>query len=76
AETRKVTVGEFNNSFIEIQSGLEPGERVLLRAPDAGTSREKKGEGERGEKHEKEGGEGKGRERSAEGAAQQEQQQS
>lgn len=76
AETRKVKVGEFNNTFIEIQSGLEPGERVLLRAPDAGTGREKKNEGERGEKQEKDGGEGKGRERSGEGATQQEQQQS
>ncbi|HYE30585.1 MAG TPA: efflux RND transporter periplasmic adaptor subunit, partial [Methylomirabilota bacterium] len=32
-ERRKVTIGEFNDEFIEIKSGLKEGEKVLLRAP-------------------------------------------
>lgn len=32
-ERRVVETGEFNNEYIEIKSGLEAGERVLLRAP-------------------------------------------
>jgi multidrug efflux pump subunit AcrA (membrane-fusion protein) len=32
-ERRAVEVGEFNNEFIEIKSGLAEGEEVLLRAP-------------------------------------------
>ncbi|HUW62178.1 MAG TPA: efflux RND transporter periplasmic adaptor subunit [Candidatus Bathyarchaeia archaeon] len=32
-EKRAVETGEFNNEFIEIKSGLEEGEVVLLRAP-------------------------------------------
>ena len=34
ARTREIKTGEFNDSFIEIRSGLEPGEIVLLRLPD------------------------------------------
>jgi multidrug efflux pump subunit AcrA (membrane-fusion protein) len=30
---RVIKTGEFNDSFIEVKSGLEPGDRVLLRAP-------------------------------------------
>lgn len=33
SEERVVEVGEFNDTFIEIKSGLQPGETVLLRAP-------------------------------------------
>jgi HlyD family secretion protein len=32
-EKRVVEAGEFNDEFIEIKSGLKPGEKVLLRAP-------------------------------------------
>jgi multidrug resistance efflux pump len=32
-DRRVVKTGEFNDSFIEIKSGLEEGDRVLLRAP-------------------------------------------
>jgi multidrug resistance efflux pump len=34
-ERRVVEVGEFNDSFIEVKSGLKEGERVLLRAAEA-----------------------------------------
>ncbi|MDZ4858960.1 MAG: efflux RND transporter periplasmic adaptor subunit [Candidatus Hydrogenedentes bacterium] len=33
-EERTVETGEFNSEFIEIKSGLEEGDRVMLRAPD------------------------------------------
>lgn len=33
-ERRPVEVGDFNDEFIEIKSGLKEGERVLLRLPD------------------------------------------
>ena len=33
-ERREIEVGEFNNDFIEIKSGLKEGERVLLSTPD------------------------------------------
>ncbi|MCC6154044.1 MAG: HlyD family efflux transporter periplasmic adaptor subunit, partial [Candidatus Hydrogenedentes bacterium] len=46
---REVETGQFNNEFIEIKKGLEEGERVYLRAPDAlpgqaGAQEEKEGE--------------------------------
>ena len=45
---RDVGVGEMNDEFIEIKSGLKEGERVLLRPPVTtetdGGSREKKKE--------------------------------
>jgi hypothetical protein len=45
-------VGDFNNEFIEIKSGLSEGEEVLLRAPvvpeEAG--KKEKGKAEEGEK--------------------------
>ena len=33
-ERREVQVGEFNDEFIEVKSGISEGERVLLRPPD------------------------------------------
>ncbi|MEY2428270.1 MAG: HlyD family secretion protein, partial [Verrucomicrobiota bacterium] len=33
-ERREVQVGEFNDEFIEVKSGIGEGERVLLRPPD------------------------------------------
>ncbi|MDB6172299.1 MAG: Efflux transporter, family, subunit [Chthoniobacteraceae bacterium] len=36
-ERREVTIGEFNDEFIEIKAGLKEGERVLLRAAPAST---------------------------------------
>lgn len=35
AATREVTVGQFNDEFIEIKQGLTAGESVLLRPPEA-----------------------------------------
>jgi multidrug resistance efflux pump len=35
-ERREVTVGEFNDEFIEIKNGLREGELVLLRPPQGG----------------------------------------
>jgi HlyD family secretion protein len=35
SERREVQVGEFNDEFIELKSGISEGERVLLRAPEA-----------------------------------------
>lgn len=66
-EERPVKTGEYNISFIEIKEGLQPGEKVLLRAPtDAG----KEPEGEESGDGEKKGGKGKnkGKEREPEGA--------
>jgi hypothetical protein len=37
AERREVTIGEFNDEFIEIKAGLKEGERVLLRAAPVST---------------------------------------
>jgi HlyD family secretion protein len=34
AEQRVVEVGEFNDEFIEIKSGIKEGEKVLLRSPE------------------------------------------
>jgi len=34
-EAREVTVGDFNDEFIEIKKGLKEGERVLLHPPDS-----------------------------------------
>ena len=39
-EPRKVEIGQFNDEFIEIKSGLREGEVVLLRPPDTGTRAE------------------------------------
>jgi HlyD family secretion protein len=36
-ECRTVEVGDFNDEFIEIKSGLKEGERVLLRAVETQT---------------------------------------
>ena len=51
-ERRVIEVGDFNNEFIEIRSGLSEGEEVLLRAPvvpeEAG--KKEKGKGEEEEK--------------------------
>jgi HlyD family secretion protein len=48
SEKRAVEVGEFNNEFIEIKSGLTEGEVVLLRAPVTPEGAEgKKKEGEK-----------------------------
>ena len=33
-ERREVKIGEFNDEFIVVESGVKEGERVLLRAPD------------------------------------------
>ena len=35
SERREVQLGEFNDEFIEIKSGLKPGEKVSLRAPES-----------------------------------------
>lgn len=36
-EPRTVEIGQYNDEFIEIKSGLKVGEKVLLRPPDAST---------------------------------------
>ena len=41
-EPRTVEIGQFNDEFIEIKSGLKVGEKVLLRPPDAATRGEDK----------------------------------
>lgn len=41
-ETREVVVGEFNDEFIEIKSGLKAGELVMLHVPES--MREEEGE--------------------------------
>ncbi len=48
-ERREVQIGEFNDEFIEIKSGLKEGERVLLRPPD-GVESEKPGTGSKDRK--------------------------
>ena len=40
-QIREIEVGDFNDEFIEVKSGLKSGEEVLLRAPDAGKPGEK-----------------------------------
>jgi len=35
-EKREVEVGQFNDAFIEVKSGLKEGEKVLLRPPESG----------------------------------------
>lgn len=42
SEMRKIVVGEFNDTFIEIVSGVNVGDRVLLRAPEAGGNDKKR----------------------------------
>jgi multidrug resistance efflux pump len=44
SDRREVTVGEFNDEFIEIKNGVKEGDRVLLRLPD-GVETEKKENG-------------------------------
>ena len=36
SEKREVEIGQFNDEFIEIKSGLKEGEKVLLRPPESG----------------------------------------
>lgn len=50
AKPREVTTGDFNDEFIEIKSGLEPGEKVLLRAPERRGAAGEASEGEKAEK--------------------------
>lgn len=38
-EKREVEIGDFNDEFIEIKSGLKEGEKVSLRSPDAEVNR-------------------------------------
>ncbi len=45
-ERRVVETGDFNDSMIEIKKGLNPGEEVLLRAPQQPEEEKKNGEGE------------------------------
>jgi len=40
SERREVQIGEFNDEFIEVRSGVQEGEHVLLRTPD-GIERDK-----------------------------------
>ena len=49
-ERRVVEVGDFNNEFIEIKSGLAEGETVLLRAPVVPEEADKDRQGKEGEK--------------------------
>ncbi len=56
-ERRVVETGEFNNEFIEVKSGLQEGEQVLLRAPQGQPEAAKEGGKELGA--EKKEGEGK-----------------
>ncbi len=44
-ERREVEIGEFNDEFIQIKSGLKEGERVLLRLPDGVETRKTGPEG-------------------------------
>jgi HlyD family secretion protein len=46
-QRRVVETGEFNDEFIEIKSGLKPGERVLLRLPSAAKQQEENKEEEK-----------------------------
>jgi multidrug efflux pump subunit AcrA (membrane-fusion protein) len=54
SEKREVEVGQFNDSFIEVKSGLKEGEKVLLRPPESGQP-------ETGDKIPTENGAGKGK---------------
>jgi HlyD family secretion protein len=58
-EKRTIEVGEFNNEFIEVKSGLSEGDRVLLRAPVVPEEAGKAKEGKDGEKDDKKGKEQK-----------------
>lgn len=46
SEMRPVEIGEFNDEFIEIKSGLKEGEMVLLRAPVASPGKSEPSENE------------------------------
>ncbi|MCC6490794.1 MAG: HlyD family efflux transporter periplasmic adaptor subunit [Candidatus Hydrogenedentes bacterium] len=71
-QRRVVETGEFNNEFIEVKSGLQEGEQVLLRAPqgqltpakdggkEQGGQKKEGGEKPAGERPSPEGGENKG----------------
>jgi multidrug resistance efflux pump len=51
-ERRPVETGEFNDTFIEVKSGVTPGETVLLRAPESfrrETEEAQSGDGQREE---------------------------
>ncbi len=50
SEPRVVEVGDFNNEFIEIKSGLAEGDTVLLRAPVVPEEADKDREGKEGDK--------------------------
>jgi multidrug efflux pump subunit AcrA (membrane-fusion protein) len=58
AQARNVKVGEFNNTFIEIVSGLDAGETVLLRAPTEPKTDDESGAPETKEEEKKEDGGG------------------
>jgi multidrug resistance efflux pump len=49
-ERREVQIGEFNDEFIEVKTGLKAGERVLLRAPESGEGSDADKESESKEK--------------------------
>jgi HlyD family secretion protein len=53
SETRTVEVGEFNDEFIEIKSGLKVGERVLLKAAESAPSEKKEEEPDKGKQEQK-----------------------
>ena len=40
AQVREITIGDANDEFVEIKSGLAEGEKVMLRAPDTGRPEE------------------------------------
>jgi len=46
AEAREVVIGDFNDDFIEIKSGLKEGEKVLLNPPESARREERKPEEE------------------------------
>ena len=48
-EMRPVEIGDFNDQFIEVKTGLSEGEQVLLRAPLSPDSAEKKKDGRKDE---------------------------
>lgn len=59
ARPQKVETGEFNNTFIEVKSGLEPGQTVLLRSPDSSGTKQD-GESQKGQQEKKSDDDGGG----------------
>jgi HlyD family secretion protein len=60
ADRRDVETGEFNDSYIEIKTGVEEGDVVMLRSPEEGKSTEDASDQKKGEKKDKpEGGDAK-----------------